>query len=183
MRADHVEAEQVEIEVMTSIDRIEATDWDGCACPEASGGGRPEDPFTTHRFLAALEDSGSVGAGTGWQPHHLVARDSSGIFAVAPLYAKSHSQGEYVFDHGWADGYERAGGRYYPKLQIAVPFTPATGRRFLARPGHETRGRAALIEGAVRLAAENALSSVHVTFCTSAEAEAGPAIWLLHPGP
>lgn len=180
MRADHVEAEQVEIEVMTSIDRIEATDWDGCACPEASGGGRPEDPFTTHRFLAALEDSGSVGAGTGWQPHHLVARDSSGIFAVAPLYAKSHSQGEYVFDHGWADGYERAGGRYYPKLQIAVPFTPATGRRFLARPGHETRGRAALIEGAVRLAAENALSSVHVTFCTSAEAEAGREIGLLH---
>ncbi|ANB33078.1 putative N-acyltransferase [Rhodovulum sulfidophilum] len=180
MRADHVEAEQVEIEVMTSIDRIEATDWDGCACPEASGGGRPEDPFTTHRFLAALEDSGSVGAGTGWQPHHLVARDANGIFAVAPLYAKSHSQGEYVFDHGWADGYERAGGRYYPKLQIAVPFTPATGRRFLARPGHETRGRAALIEGAVRLAAENALSSVHVTFCTEAEAEAGREIGLLH---
>ncbi|MBL3552015.1 N-acetyltransferase [Rhodovulum sulfidophilum] len=180
MRADHVEAEQVEIEVMTSIDRIEATDWDGCACPEASGGGRPEDPFTTHRFLAALEDSASVGPGTGWQPHHLVARDASGIFAVAPLYAKSHSQGEYVFDHGWADGYERAGGRYYPKLQIAVPFTPATGRRFLARPGHETRGRAALIEGAVRLAAENALSSVHVTFCTEAEAEAGREIGLLH---
>ncbi|OLS53441.1 GNAT family N-acetyltransferase [Rhodovulum sulfidophilum] len=180
MRADHVEAEQVEIEVMTSIDRIEATDWDGCACPEASGGGRPEDPFTTHRFLAALEDSGSVGPGTGWQPHHLVARDANGIFAVAPLYAKSHSQGEYVFDHGWADGYERAGGRYYPKLQIAVPFTPATGRRFLARPGHETRGRATLIEGAVRLAAENALSSVHVTFCTEAEAEAGREIGLLH---
>ncbi len=99
---------------------------------------------------------------------------------VAPLYAKSHSQGEYIFDHAFAHAYERAGGRYYPKLQIAVPFTPATGRRFLARPGHEAAAQAALVEGAIRLADGNDLSSLHVTFCTEAEAEAGTAMGLQH---
>ncbi|MCX7645735.1 MAG: GNAT family N-acetyltransferase [Rhodobacteraceae bacterium] len=168
------------LEVLDRIADIPAAEWDACACPEAADGGRPADPFTTHRFLSALEESGSVGPGTGWEPHHLVLRQGTETVAVAPLYAKGHSQGEYIFDHAWAHAWERAGGRYYPKLQIAVPFTPVTGRRFLVRPGREAEGRAALVEGALALAARNRLSSVHVTFCTAEEAEAGTALGLLH---
>ena len=170
---------RIELTVLPSLRGITAADWDACACPEAADGGRPEDPFTTHRFLSALEESGSVGAGTGWQPRHIVARDGDRLLGVAPMYAKSHSQGEYIFDHNWAHAYERAGGRYYPKLQLAVPFTPATGRRFLTRPGWEDMGRAALVQGAVQVAEDNGLSSLHVTFCTEEEAEAGARIGLL----
>lgn len=170
---------QIEIEAIQSLAQIDAADWDACACPEATTG-RPEDPFTTHRFLKALEDSGSVGPGTGWQPHYLIARAEGQIIAAAPLYAKSHSQGEYVFDHSWAEAYMRAGGRYYPKLQMAVPFTPATGRRFLTRPGFQDTGRAALLQGAVQLAANNGISSLHITFCTGDEAAAGQDMGLLH---
>ena len=169
---------EVEISVLGRLDDIDATDWDACACPEGSA--RPIDPFTTHRFLSALERSGSVGAGTGWQPQYLVARAENQIIAVAPLYAKNHSQGEYVFDHNWAHAYEQAGGRYYPKLQMAVPHTPATGRRFLTRPGWEATGTAALTQGAIQLAANNNLSSVHITFCAEDEVEAGKSMGLLH---
>lgn len=168
----------IEITVHASILKIAAPDWDGCANPD--GGARPVDPFTTHRFLAALESSGSVGRGTGWTPRHLVARAGGRIIAVMPLYAKGHSQGEYIFDHAWANAFERAGGRYYPKLQGAVPFTPATGRRLLTRPGFEAAGRAALVQGMVQLAAENRLSSAHITFCTEDEARAGTQMGLLH---
>ncbi len=168
-----------QVSVVASIAEVGEAAWDACACPEAGDGGRPIDPFTTYRFLHALEASGSVGQGTGWQPRHLVLRAEGEIAAVMPLYAKSHSQGEYIFDHNWADAWLRAGGRYYPKLQSAVPFTPVTGRRFLARPGFETAGTAALIEGAVRLTAEAGLSSLHVTFCTRDEAERGEALGLL----
>ncbi|TDK43951.1 GNAT family N-acetyltransferase [Antarcticimicrobium luteum] len=170
---------QIEIQVLPSLSQIAAQEWDACACPEAARGGRPDDPFTTHRFLRALEDSGSVGRGTGWQPQYLTAWLDGQLIAVAPMYAKSHSQGEYIFDHSWAHAYERAGGRYYPKLQIAVPFTPATGRRFLVRPGYEEIGQAALVQGAVQLAADNGISSLHVTFCTEAEAAAGEAMGLM----
>ncbi len=170
----------IEIEAIPGIAGITASEWDACACPEAENGGRPDDPFTTHRFLQALEDSGSVGPGTGWEPRHLIARAEGRIIAVAPLYAKGHSQGEYIFDHNWAQAYENAGGRYYPKLQIAVPFTPATGRRFLTLPGLERAGRSALIQGAVQLAEQNRLSSLHATFCTEAEALAGAEMGLLH---
>ena len=121
--------ETVEVSVVGSIADVAASDWDACACPEAVDG-RAIDPFTTHRFLKALEDSGSVGDGTGWQPRHVVARRGDQVIGVMPCYAKSHSQGEYIFDFNWAHAYENAGGRYYPKLQSAVPFTPATGRRF-----------------------------------------------------
>jgi len=162
--------------IITLHDRIADIgdgDWDACACPEAGSGARPEDPFTTYRFLSALEDSGSVGRGTGWQPQYLRAEAGGAVIAVAPLYVKSHSQGEYIFDHGWAHAYERAGGRYYPKLQGAVPFTPVTGRRLLTRPGHEAAGRAALLQGARELAARHAISSVHFTFCTGEEVAAG----------
>ncbi len=162
-----------------ALAEIGQPDWDACACPEASDGGRPHDPFTTYRFLKALEDSRSVGTGTGWQPRYLSAQKGGQVIAVAPLYAKGHSQGEYIFDHNWAQAYERAGGRYYPKLQIAVPFTPATGRRFLTRPGHEAEGMAALVQGAVQIAADNRLSSLHITFCTEAEALAGAQMGLM----
>ncbi|WP_371039300.1 GNAT family N-acetyltransferase [Rhodosalinus sp. FB01] len=176
---DGAQDEPIEVTAHASLADIAAEDWDACACPEAASGGRPIDPFTTHRFLSALEESGSVGPGTGWEPRYLVARAGGRVIAVAPLYAKGHSQGEYIFDHNWAHAYERAGGRYYPKFQIAVPFTPATGRRLLVRPGEELRGRTALVQGAVQLAADNGLSSVHVTFCTEEEAAAGEKMGLM----
>jgi len=165
----HGDAVPIEIETHDRISAIGAEDWDACACPEAGLGERPRDPFTTYRFLAALEESRSVGAGTGWQPSYLLARRGQEVIAVAPLYAKGHSQGEYIFDHNWAHAYERAGGRYYPKLQIAVPFTPATGRRLLTKPGYEALGQSALIQGAVEVARRNKLSSLHVTFCAEDE--------------
>lgn len=168
---------EVEISVFGSLAEIEASDWDACAAPNE---GRPEDPFATHRFLSALENSGSVGPGTGWQPQYLLATSDGQVIAVAPLFAKGHSQGEYVFDHNWAHAYEQAGGRYYPKLQMAIPFTPATGRRFLTRPGWEDTGTAALTQAAVQVAANNHLSSLHITFCTEKEAAIGTQLGLLH---
>ena len=168
----------LDITAISSLSSITAEEWDACACPEASEG-RAIDPFTTYRFLKTLEDSGSVGPGTGWDPRYLIVREGDEVIAVAPLYAKSHSQGEYIFDHNWAHAWERAGGRYYPKLQIAVPFTPATGRRFLTRPGYEAVGFEALVQGAVHLAAENKVSSLHATFCTEGEALRGEEIGLL----
>ncbi|HLH94682.1 MAG TPA: GNAT family N-acetyltransferase [Xanthobacteraceae bacterium] len=128
-------------------------------------------PFITHDFLSALERSGSARTRTGWQPLHAVAEAADGtVLGVAPCYAKSHSQGEYVFDHSWADAYERAGGRYYPKLQVSVPFTPATGRRLLVRPGpHAQYVRGLLADGLAEVCRRSRASSVHVTFPTEAE--------------
>lgn len=156
-----------EITLHQSLSEIDATAWDAVAAPEQADG-RPLDPFTTYRFLHALEASGSTGAGSGWSAHPLVLREGGRLVAAVPMYAKGHSQGEYIFDHGWAQAYERAGGHYYPKLQIAVPFTPATGRRFLGDPVH----RPLLLGAAISVAAKNRLSSLHVTFCTGEEAEA-----------
>lgn len=172
------DARTIEIRLHESLAGIAAGEWDACAAPEASA--RPDDPFTTHRFLSALEQSGSVGPGTGWAVRHITVHDAGEMIACAPMYLKGHSQGEYVFDHSWAQAWERAGGRYYPKLQIAVPFTPATGRRFLVRPGREAQGMAALVQGAVQVAAEAGLSSLHATFCTESEARAGEAMGLIH---
>ena len=168
----------MEITLHRSIAEIGPQDWDLCACPEAASG-RAVDPFTTYRFLHALEESGSVGAGTGWGPHHLALREDGAIRAVMPLYVKSHSQGEYIFDFNWADAWQRAGGNYYPKLQSAVPFTPATGRRFLCREGFEDEGQAWLTAALVEIAQNNNLSSLHITFCTEAEAAAGPELGLM----
>src|SRR5579875_249830 len=107
---------------------IAAAEWDACA--------GTSNPFVSHAFLSALEDSGSAGARTGWLPQHAALRDHAGaLVAVAPMYAKSHSYGEYVFDHGWAHAFDRAGGDYYPKLQVSVPFSPVPGPRLLLRPG------------------------------------------------
>ncbi|MBZ0122395.1 MAG: GNAT family N-acetyltransferase [Roseovarius sp.] len=169
----------ITIDVHETIGAIGAAVWDACACPEAGDGGRPNDPFTTYRFLKALEDSGSVGPGTGWRPYYLTAETGGQVVACAPLYLKTDSQGEYIFDFNWAHAFERAGGRYYPKLQIAVPFTPVTGRRLLTRPGFEAEGRAALIGGAVELATRNKLSSLHITFCTGDEVRAGSDMGLM----
>ncbi len=166
----------ISINVLGGLGDISQPEWDACACPEP---GRPIDPFTTYRFLKALEDSGSVGGRSGWQARHLVAQRDGQIIGVMPLYAKGHSQGEYIFDHNWAQAWERAGGAYYPKLQCAVPFTPATGRRFLTLPGEETIGRAVLAEGMIRLAVQNKLSSAHITFCRENEFDAGPELGFL----
>ena len=171
--------QEIEISVVPRLADIGQVAWDSCACPEVARGAWPKDPFTTYRFLSALEESGSVGPGTGWQPQYLSAAVGGQIIAVAPMYAKSHSQGEYIFDHNWAHAYERAGGQYYPKLQIAVPHTPATGRRFLTRPGFEETGLSALVHGAMQLAENNQLSSLHATFCTQGEAQAATGLGMM----
>lgn len=136
------------------------------------------DPFLSHAFLSSLEDSRSVGAGTGWTPAPiLVEDDASHLVAAAPAYLKSHSQGEYVFDHGWADAWERAGGHYYPKLQVAVPFTPVPGPRLL---GSRPQQLLAAIEA---VAVQNELSSAHITFIDEAgAAEAERRGWLIRHG-
>jgi len=170
----------VDVRMVNKIAEIPAADWDACACPEAEDGSRAEDPFTTHRFLHALEASGSVGAGSGWQAHHLLAERGGAPIGVMPLYAKGHSQGEYIFDHAFANAWQRSGGRYYPKLQAAVPFTPATGRRLLTRQGETDAARSALLQGMVQIATDSRLSSAHVTFCTEDEAEFGAEMGLLH---
>jgi predicted N-acyltransferase len=122
-------------------------------------------PFVSHAFFSALENSGSACARTGWGPRHLVAKLDGAVAGIVPCYLKSHSQGEYVFDRGWADAFERAGGRYYPKLQVSVPFTPATGPRLLIRDGADAeRTGAALASGLVALCGVTHASSVHVTF-------------------
>ncbi len=163
---------RIEIRLHESLRQIPEAAWDAC--------GRGRDPFTTHRFLLALEESGSVGAGTGWTPRYLSAHRSGLMIGAAPMYLKSHSQGEYVFDHAWADAWARAGGRYYPKLQVAVPFTPVPGPRLLALPGHEHEARAALLQGVVQIAQEGGLSSAHVTFCRDDEARLGEEMGLIH---
>ena len=150
--------DQPAITVHSSMAEIAAAEWDALA-----GTGNP---FVRHAFLNALEQSGSAVAETGWHPRHLVARRADGtVVAAAPLYLKSHSFGEYVFDWGWADAWQRAGGRYYPKLQCAIPFTPVTGPRLLIRPGEDAgEMRRLLATAMVRLAGRLDASSVHVTF-------------------
>jgi hypothetical protein len=128
-------------------------------------------PFISHDFLFSLEKSKSVSARAGWQPQHVVAETrDGGVLGVVPCYLKSHSRGEYVFDHGWAEAYERAGGSYYPKLQVSVPFTPVTGRRLLVAPGPEAdAAQQALAAGLVALCERREASSVHLTFLTEPE--------------
>jgi predicted N-acyltransferase len=159
--------ETAAVKVVPSIAEIDAAAWDACANPDPAR----FDPFITHAFLAALEAARTVGGRSGWLPQHLVLQDSAGgVAACMPCYVKTHSRGEYVFDHGWAEAYQRAGGRYYPKLQAAVPFTPVPGRRLLVKPGpsretHERLLAAAAIELTSRLSA----SSLHITFLTEGE--------------
>ena len=162
--------EPITARVLGGVRDLAAADWNACA-----GSGNP---FLQHEFFACLEDSGSATPATGWQPVHLVVDDSSGRpAAIMPNYLKSHSQGEYVFDHGWADAWARAGGRYYPKLQSCVPFTPATGARLLLRDA--TLGPA-LLGAAEALTVQNKLSSAHATFIAPAQvATFEAADWLI----
>lgn len=157
------------------IAEIPAADWDACA--------GPDNPFVSHAFLLALEESGSATARTGWLPQHAALRDPAGrLLACAPCYAKSHSQGEYVFDYAWANAYERAGGDYYPKLQVCAPFSPVPGPRLLVRPDGGI-GVEALGQGLAQACRQMNLSSVHVTFCRRAEWDAlGEAGWLRRLG-
>jgi predicted N-acyltransferase len=182
---------EISLEAVSSVSQIPAEDWDACAHPRTGPGSLKEldtlassetssdsrchltasyNPFTSHAFFTALEASGSACARTGWGPRHLLARLDGTIAGIVPCYLKSHSQGEYVFDRGWADAYERAGGRYYPKLQASVPFTPATGPRLLIRDGVDTELiGGALANGLVALCDANEASSVHVTFAPERE--------------
>jgi predicted N-acyltransferase len=138
--------------------------------PQSSTREYPDNPFISHEFLSALEQSRSVEGRTGWQSNHLLVEAAGELLGAAPCYLKSHSRGEYVFDHGWAEAFERAGGAYYPKLQVAVPFTPVTGPRFLVRPGPLAQTvHAALVQGLVEVTNRNRLSSAHATFLTESE--------------
>jgi predicted N-acyltransferase len=182
---------RLQVRILSSIREISADIWDACAFPQSSSGdghlaGQAEpfsevlesksefdsrNPFISHAFLRSLEESGTVTSRTGWGPQHaLVETESGEVLAAMPCYLKSHSQGEYVFDHGWAEAYERAGGDYYPKLQVSVPFTPVTGPRLLVRGGpHATAAREALLAGGIELAKRRSASSLHVTFPTEPE--------------
>ena len=162
-------AETLTLRTLDAIDEVPAAAWDDCV----RGEGRPWNPFLSHAFLYALEASGSAVAERGWQPLHL-ALEGPGeeLVGVVPAYVKGHSQGEYIFDHAWADAFHRAGGRYYPKLLVAVPFTPATGPRLLARAGcglDEGAVRDALVGGLVEVGERTGVSSVHVNFPTEVE--------------
>src|SRR5438309_11730578 len=179
---------EITLEAVPSVSDIKAADWNACAHPKpapsslenldtlAASGLQSEsckpayNPFVSHAFFAAAEASGSACARTGWGPRHLLARLDGKVAGIVPCYLKSHSQGEYVFDRGWADAYERAGGRYYPKLQASVPFTPATGPRLLIRDGFDRDEiGAALANGLAALCGLTEASSVHVTFAREAE--------------
>jgi uncharacterized protein len=184
---------EITLEAVSSVSQIPAADWDACANPAPEPGSlngldplasrgiashscsnsKPSyNPFVSHAFFSAVEESKSACARTGWGPRHLLARLDGAIAGIAPCYLKSHSQGEYVFDRGWADAYERAGGRYYPKLQASVPFTPATGPRLLIRNGVDReRISTTLASGLVALCGVTKASSVHVTFAREAEAK------------
>jgi uncharacterized protein len=155
--------------IASSVAGLNACAWDRLAGTS---------PFVSHAFLSALEDSGSVGPGTGWTPAPILIEDEgSHLVAAAPAYLKTHSQGEYVFDHGWADAWERAGGEYYPKLQVAVPFTPVPGPRLL---GSRPQQLLAAIEA---VTVQNAMSSAHITFIDDAgAAECERRGWLIRHG-
>jgi len=186
-----MDSSEITLEAVSSVSQIAAEDWDACANPVPDSGSledldtlalpasamasraaskSPYNPFVSHAFFSALEASGSACARTGWGPRHLLARRDGGIAGIVPCYLKSHSQGEYVFDRGWADAYERAGGHYYPKLQASVPFTPATGPRLLIRDGvDKDEIGTALASGLIALCAATNASSAHVTFAREAE--------------
>lgn len=143
--------------ILHGMDEISAEEWDSCNATE------PYNPFLSHKFLHALEISGSVSAESGWQPFHLAVEEQENLLGVVPVYLKNHSQGEYVFDYGWADAWHRAGGDYYPKMQVSVPFTPATGPRLLTRSG-SVEHQAVLMNACMQVAQQIKVSSIHMTF-------------------
>ena len=169
------------IRIAKALADVDGAAWDACANPP-DGAHEPGDdaqkerfnPFISYAFLKACETSGSATVRTGWSPMHVLVEDESGaLVACAPCYMKTHSMGEYVFDYAWADAYERAGGRYYPKMQVSAPFTPAQGRRLLVRPGEGAdNARAALIAGLKAVRAQTGASSIHITFPLKSECDA-----------
>ena len=155
----------ISVKVHAAIAELPAAAWDACA--------DDGNPSVCHAFLNALEESGSTTSRTGWMPQHLSITGADGTIAgVVPLYAKTHSYGEYIFDYGWADAYERAGGRYYPKLLSAAPFTPIPGPRLMLRAGAPAETRAHLIAAMIELAKRRRISSVHVNFPEQADMDA-----------
>ncbi len=161
-------APRLEVAIVEGIDKIPRAAWDALLAPDDS-------PFVEWDWLYAMEHSGSAARSTGWAPYHLVVRElrRKRIVAAAPLYLKTHSMGEFVFDHGWADAAERAGIGYFPKILVGVPFTPHTGRRFLTAPGADRAGLINLLGLALTsICEDNQLSSVHVNFCQPDEAAA-----------
>ena len=172
----------LQVRAVPGMARFDAAEWDACATsPETLGAGDETfNPFTCHAFLSALEEAGCVSCRTGWLPLHVRVEREGKLVGAAPCYLKSHSQGEYVFDHAWADAYERAGGSYYPKLQVSVPFTPVTGPRFLIAPGEDPdTAAAAIVAGLRALRGETGASSIHVTFMRPREAEQAEALGML----
>jgi hypothetical protein len=167
----------ISISVLGALASVTRAEWDAVANPPEA----PFDPFLSWDFLQALEATGCANGQSGWQPAHLIARDATrALVAAMPLYAKDHSYGEYVFDHAWADALYRSGGRYYPKLQCAVPFTPVPGRRMLAREPGATR---ALAQAAINVAQQARASSVHMTFACEAQcAEIAPLGYMTRVG-
>ncbi|HTR60864.1 MAG TPA: GNAT family N-acetyltransferase [Candidatus Binataceae bacterium] len=159
-------AQEYEAQIVEGIEKVSRDDWDALLAPDDS-------PFVEWDWLYALEQSGSASRDSGWAPFHILIRERSGkrIVAACPLYLKSHSMGEFVFDHGWADAAQRAGIRYYPKVVVGVPFTPHTGRRLLTAPGQDRHTLATILANAlVKICDDNQLSSVHVNFCAEDEA-------------
>ena len=154
--------EPVTVRVLTGLHEIDAGDWDSCA--------GFDNPFVSHCFLKVLEDSKAACAETGWLPQHLLLEDEGKPLGVVPCYLKGHSYGEYVFDWGWAEAYERAGGDYYPKLQVSVPFSPVTGPRLLVAKGQNVQHvRRLLTAGLLELAKQHKVSSLHITFTEAEE--------------
>ncbi len=159
---------QTKTEVIHKLGQADSGQWNLCANPRqgSKDNKRRFDPFVSYEFLHALEESKSAVAETGWFPHHLLEVDIDGNYlGVMPMYLKNHSMGEYVFDYGWADAFNRAGGEYYPKLQVSVPFTPVTGRRILLNPiSDDKEVGSRLIDKAIGLLNNYRASSLHLTF-------------------
>ncbi|MBO88603.1 MAG: GNAT family N-acetyltransferase [Rickettsiales bacterium] len=162
-------SDAVSVKVVSKISKLNPAEWDECAGSNLPDG----NPSICYAFLHALEESQSVRAETGWQPQHLVVENASGkLIGAVPMYLKSHSMGEYVFDYGWANAYERAGGQYYPKLQASIPFTPVTGPRLLVPPGNGSHTtKATLVAAMIEWTTRNDLSSLHVTFPSKADSD------------
>jgi len=157
----------IKLRILSSLAEISAADWNAVAHAQKFN------PFVSHEFLSALEKSGSATAKTGWAARHLVIEDAGKVIAAAPCYLKSHSQGEYVFDHGWAEAFQRAGGNYYPKLQVSVPFSPVVAPKLLGKA-------AALPDALIALCKAEKASSVHLTFTMDSDRAllTGKAQWL-----
>lgn len=179
---DNLAQAEFHIRICPSLDAFTQEEWAGLSGTSRRADGSSYNPFISYPFLKALEDSGSTGRASGWLGQHLrLERSDGAFFGAVPCYLKSHSQGEYVFDHGWADAFERAGGRYYPKLQATVPFTPATGPRLLVHHDHDpaTVG-VALADGLKALTQQLGVSSAHVTFAPEAEVGVLESAGFLH---